>query len=242
MTRDTPAWIGISVLLAAASYFAYTHGIDGARSLETDAVARLSSGVALLIVITGSAFFGYRRHVTPAVKLALAWFALALGVVVVFAYRVELIQVAGAALGQPAHATSTAVARTNVRPTVEGSQIAISAGRGGHFFVEALVNGTHTRFVADTGATLVALTFEDAERIGIDVDSLEFSKTTRTANGLAKLAFAMVDEMRVGPITIRDVPALIAPAGLMSDNLLGMSFLKKLSSFHIRGDQLILRQ
>ncbi len=40
--------------------------------------------------------------------------------------------------------------------------------RGGHFFVDGLVNGTNVRFMVDTGATVVAMSSAVANRIGID--------------------------------------------------------------------------
>jgi clan AA aspartic protease (TIGR02281 family) len=64
--------------------------------------------------------------------------------------------------------------------------------------------------MADTGATLVVLTYEDAERLGHSPRSLEFSGIAQTANGVARMAPVTLDRVRVEDITVRDVPAAVA--------------------------------
>jgi aspartyl protease family protein len=123
-----------------------------------------------------------------------------------------------------------------------GDQAVISAGRGGQFFVEAMIDGSHVQLVADTGATLVALTAEDAQRIGIDHSELDFRYRHRTANGVARAAHVILGEIAIGPVTVNNVRASVSEPGLLHMSLLGMSFLSQLSSFHIRGDQLVLKQ
>jgi len=44
-------------------------------------------------------------------------------------------------------------------------------GPDGHFYADAQVNGTTIRFLVDTGASLVVLTREDAQRAGIQLPS-----------------------------------------------------------------------
>jgi aspartyl protease family protein len=50
-----------------------------------------------------------------------------------------------------------------------------------------------------------------------------------------------LDRITIGDIVERSVPALIAPPGTLRTNLLGMSFLNRLESWEVRGDQLLLR-
>jgi predicted aspartyl protease len=49
-----------------------------------------------------------------------------------------------------------------------------------------------------------------------------------------------LDSLTIGPFTLSDVPVSINQAD-MGSSLLGMSFLKQLASFEIRGRQLYLR-
>jgi aspartyl protease family protein len=62
-----------------------------------------------------------------------------------------------------------------------------------------------------------------------------------TANGSALAAPVVLGSLSVGPITERNVPALIAREGVLHANLLGMTFLERLGSYEVRGNRLILR-
>ncbi|MCB1492965.1 MAG: TIGR02281 family clan AA aspartic protease [Rhodobiaceae bacterium] len=120
--------------------------------------------------------------------------------------------------------------------------VALSADRGGHFQVSALINGTYVNLMADTGASLVALSYEEAKRLGLKPESLPFNGTSMTANGAARIAFTVLDTVTVGPITLRNVKAAVAEPGALSTNLLGMSFIGRLSRFELKGDQLVLHR
>jgi len=94
--------------------------------------------------------------------------------------------------------------------------------------------------MADTGATIVVLTYEDAARLGLSPQSLDFSGMAQTANGVARMAPVMLDRVRVDDITLRDVQAAVAEKGALATNLLGMSFLGRLRSFAKQGNELVL--
>lgn len=112
----------------------------------------------------------------------------------------------------------------------------------GHFVFEGAVNDRPITFMADTGATIVALTYEDARHVGLSPHSLNFSARVETANGIARVAPIMLDRVRAGDITVRDVRAAVADKGALTTNLLGMTFLGRLKSFQVRGDELVLSQ
>ena len=123
----------------------------------------------------------------------------------------------------------------------DGKTLEFFAGADGHFLIDAEVDGTPVTFVADTGATTVLLSYEDAVRVGIDVSTLRFSSPVQTANGLAMAAPYKIKQLATGGISRSNVQALIAQAGLTRTSLLGMSFLGRLSSFEVRRDRLVLR-
>jgi aspartyl protease family protein len=106
----------------------------------------------------------------------------------------------------------------------------------------AEVNGRAADFVADTGATFVVLTYEDAARLGLSPQRLDFTGRAQTANGTTRVAPMTLDRVRIEDITIRNIPAVVAEKGALATNLLGMSFLSRLRSFQIRGSELILIQ
>ena len=84
------------------------------------------------------------------------------------------------------------------------------------------------------------LTFEAAERLQLDLLPSDFDTAVRTANGVAEMASVYLREVRIGPIRIPAVQALVAPQGLLEQSLLGMNFISRLERFEMRGRQLVL--
>jgi aspartyl protease family protein len=109
----------------------------------------------------------------------------------------------------------------------------------GHFYVEADINGTSLKMLADTGASLVVLGEQAAEEVGINPDSLDYDQVVGTANGTAEAAVVELDEVRVGGIVRRDVKALVTRR--LQGALLGMSFFNSLSKVSIESDELVLK-
>ena len=120
-------------------------------------------------------------------------------------------------------------------------RVVIEASRQGHFEVSAYINGDEISLLADTGATLVVLTWEDAETIGI-TGNLHFTGRAQTANGVAKVAPVIIDRIEIGDISLNHVRAVVAEEGALEKSLLGMSFIGRLSSFKMSGRELILEQ
>ncbi len=114
-------------------------------------------------------------------------------------------------------------------------------GRG-HFEVEARIDGRHLNFMIDTGATVIALTADDAARLGIRPARREYVAEVRTANGTVRAAPARLDRVEVGDLVVHDVAALVMPEGALSDNLLGLSFLSRLRHFEYSDGKLVLEQ
>jgi aspartyl protease family protein len=106
-----------------------------------------------------------------------------------------------------------------------GSQIVLTAGSGGHFVTHGSINGKSVRFVVDTGATHVALSQADAERIGIDYRNGQRS-IGQTANGQIVAYRVTLDVVRVGDVQVYNVEAAVLPAP-MEQVLLGNSFLTR---------------
>lgn len=136
-------------------------------------------------------------------------------------------------------AKRSASSRTASNPKSPGI-VALSADRGGHFEVSALINGKHVNLMADTGASLVALSYAEAKRLGLNPEKLPFNGISMTANGQAKIKITKLDTVKVGGILLRDVKVAIAEPGKLSTNLLGMSFIGRLSKFELKGRQLVL--
>lgn len=174
---------------------------------------------------------------------AMQWGALALGIVA-FVYFFDDLRAVVRPDGLPslAEAVRDRPADDGDKGTGFNREVRLRADANGHFVFKAAVNERLANFVADTGATYVVLTYDDAQRLGFSPHSLDFSAPVQTANGVTRVAPVTLDRVRVEDITVRNVPAAVAEKGMLTTNLLGMSFLRQLKSFHIEGNELVLEQ
>lgn len=117
----------------------------------------------------------------------------------------------------------------------------LKADRGGHFITSADINGTSIRVLVDTGATVVALSYEDARNVGLRPHSLEFDVPVSTANGIAKAARVRLDRVTIDGLEVDDVDGLVLPEGALRGTLLGMSFLSRLGSFRVEDGILYMK-
>jgi len=122
----------------------------------------------------------------------------------------------------------------------DGGTVTLTANPLGHFNIVAEINGMPVDMMADTGATYVALTFKTALSLGLEPSALPFNRETDTANGVTAVAPVTLDEMRVSGIVVRNVEAVVTRPGGLSQNLLGMSFINRLSRFEMSGRRLTL--
>ncbi len=106
-----------------------------------------------------------------------------------------------------------------------GSQIVLTAGSGGHFFTSGSINGKSVRFVVDTGATNVAISQTEAQRIGLAYQNGQRGMGN-TANGQVPVHRVTLDVVRVGDVQVYNVDATVLPAQ-MDQVLLGNSFLTR---------------
>ena len=116
----------------------------------------------------------------------------------------------------------------------------IAKASDGHYWAEGEVNGLQVRFLVDTGATAVALTREDAQRLGIPVDNLKYGYSVVTAGGQTRAAAVKLASVSVAGARIEDVDALVIEKGL-DTSLLGMTYLGRLSSFQASRQGLTLQ-
>jgi aspartyl protease family protein len=126
------------------------------------------------------------------------------------------------------------------REQAAARKVILNANDYGHFHAIAQVKGQQIEFMTDTGATYVALSYETAQKLGLAPQNLRFNGRSTTANGVARVASVVLDAIRIGDITVKDVQAVIAEPGRMTQNLLGMSFIKQLSGFELNGAKLTM--
>ena len=117
----------------------------------------------------------------------------------------------------------------------------LKAGTNGHFVTTADINGNAVRVMVDTGATTVALSYEDAQTAGLRPASLDFEIPVATANGIIQAAEVTIRRIEIDNVKIEDVEGMVLPQGAMTGTLLGMSFLSRLQSFRVEDGVLFLK-
>ncbi len=181
------------------------------------------------------------------------WLFLAVCLVGSAVYFNELRAVGRWALGVPDPAEMTAAAPSSsaqrqareaepAAPSSSGSTVELRSDGRGHFITSAQVNGSSVDVMVDTGASMVALTWEDAERAGIFVRPSDFTHRANTANGVAKVAPVTIDSISIGHITVRNIKGMVSEPGKLSGTLLGMTFLGRLSRAELRRGTLLLEE
>jgi aspartyl protease family protein len=110
-------------------------------------------------------------------------------------------------------------------PRLVAREIVLSAGPGGHFTTLGAINGKPARFMVDTGATLVSLGQDQAQRLGLDLSGAR-AGVSQTANGPVSIQIITLDRVRVGEVEVTNVGAAVVPHA-MPYLLLGNSFLNR---------------
>lgn len=224
-------WFLLAVLAAALILIILVAQEDGSvAGLSRIDLTSLAVNAILIALVGSFVLVRFRDRFASALESALIWVVLALLLAIGYTYRSELQDVADRVFAEliPGHAFT------------RGHTVEI-AGSGGGFSIAAQVNGARVSMALDTGASSVVLTQDAAKAAGLPLEVLAYTVTVDTANGRARAAPVTLDRVAVGGIVERSVPALIAPPGQLRVSLLGMSFLKRLDSWEVRGDRLLLR-
>lgn len=147
----------------------------------------------------------------------------------------------GDALGIGAPANEQVVTQAPAtEPTDRNGMEELRASADGHYYATAEVNGWPLDVMVDTGASMVALTYEDAERTGLRLNASDFTARVNTANGPAAVAPVVLDRVSIGGIEVRNVRAAVCERGRLDKTLLGMSFLSRLERVDISQGRLTL--
>jgi aspartyl protease family protein len=109
----------------------------------------------------------------------------------------------------------------------------------GQFHVDAEVDGQGARFLVDTGADIVALTVDEAQRLGYPVDPATFVPMMQTASGTGSGTIVRLDRMEVAGAEFHDIDAVVLDG--LPVNLLGQTILGKLGQVSLEGDRMVIR-
>ncbi|HED33771.1 MAG TPA: TIGR02281 family clan AA aspartic protease [Gammaproteobacteria bacterium] len=117
-------------------------------------------------------------------------------------------------------------------------QLSLTRNHQGHYVANGTINGQPVVFMLDTGATVVSIPLAIANRLNLKKGP---EIVSQTANGTTTSYITRLEQIAIGDIRLRDIPASINPGYKSEEILLGMSFLRHLE-FTQRGNTLTLRQ
>jgi aspartyl protease family protein len=133
-----------------------------------------------------------------------------------------------------------AASDTNVGTKPHGYETVLLRHEDGHFYADAMVNGQLIHFLVDTGASMIALTASDAQKIGMNFSPNEFEVVGRGASG-----DVLGKQVTFHHVTLDNKEAWDLHGAVLADglgvSLLGQNFLAQVGTVEIKGDQMILR-
>lgn len=234
MRSEKFLWLVIFALGVAVVVLIARHDEGSVGPLDTSSFASLVYFSALLLLIGGGVYAMFYGRFQEMLRSAAVWLGVVALLALIYTYRTDIGRVFDLVFSElaPGH------------PAVTGSighSVQVAKTQQGDFNVRADINGAPVTMLVDTGASSVVLTVEAARAAGLPVDLLKYDVTIETAKGRGHAAAVVIDQIRIGNIIERRVPALVAQPGNLRTSLLGMSFLSRLDSFEVRGKQLVLR-
>lgn len=232
------AWVVLALLIGVGAFLLLRGSPSIFSDLGTGEIITIAVGLLLAgFYITGMIGDGQTRAM-QGIRYAVTWLAIGFILIAGYSYRDDLAAIVnrvGGELVPPGQIVST--------ETSEEGETSVRVRRrlDGHFAVRAAVNGQSMTLMVDTGASSVVLKPADAERAGVDLSSLSYTVAVDTANGTTYAAPVRLRTLAVGPLLVRNVEALVSKPGTLKENLLGMSFLRRLRSYEFANDYLTLR-
>ena len=224
-------FIGIALLIAVGLALLISTDAGTLVGLTQAQMAQLIPLLVILIVFAGG-LFTRRRKALELIGGVMLWVGIFGVAAVTYAYRDELTGIAARVAGE----LQPGVAMVDA----EQGLATFRRGIGGHFEINATVNGHTTPMIFDTGASAVVLTVADAEAAGISTKKLNYTIPVSTANGTGRAARVRLDRIEVGGIVREGVVAFVTDENALDQSLLGMTFLETLSRYSVTQNSLEL--
>ncbi|GLV21181.1 hypothetical protein TomMM35A_10400 [Sphingobium sp. TomMM35A] len=194
----------------------------------------------LALVLVGSALLARRMPMGGMMRLALIWVAIFAALLGLFKIGEKVGLFSARMNGEGAALSSQDAPPIPPPATAEGQALRVPIAPDGHFWVEGTVNGTPTRFLIDSGASITALSVSSARAAGLNFDLNAPGVSMMTANGKIDAKRSSVSTLAIGPIRSSDLPIVISPA-FGEVNVIGMNMLSRLKSWGVENGEMVLK-
>lgn len=221
----------LAALVGGAFLVAWIAGWDMQGGWDDTRAPQLIGLVTIGTIIASGALLGRRGSFGQIGAAIIFWGGAFLLAMLAYTYRGELATVW-------ARLKSEIV--TSAPVSSGAGEVQFRRAGDSHFYVDSKVNGGAITFMVDTGATQVALSWDDARAAGFDPETLDFWQRVNTASGTAMVAPVRLERVEIAGIVRTNLPAAVLPRGA-EGSLLGLAFLNTLQSYEISGDRLTLR-
>ena len=223
-------WICMAIL-AVGVIAAIAVGDSGSLGgLSGDAIASMAALLALLMCFGGGMLARSDARPSGMARDLVIWLGLLLLLVAGYSLR-DKLGFAGSSRPEPPPRSSSLPKQLD--QAITKASIRIRKRRDGRFGTRARVEGAPVQVLIDPGATTVMLTASDANSAGIRLSSSDYTTTVATAGGTTKAASVRINSIKIGPLEVKNVEALVAQPGSLSESLLGMNFFQRLESFQM---------
>lgn len=105
------------------------------------------------------------------------------------------------------------------------TSVSIPLNDRGQYMTRGSINDRSVRFLVDTGATIVAMNSQTARELGVDISEGRPMRAS-TAGGDRQSWQVTLDNIEIGGIKVRNVPAAVLEGNHPENILLGMTFLR----------------
>ncbi len=125
--------------------------------MDGETLARVGYLAIILVALGGWVLVEFRQRMGQALRMAMAWGLIFVGIIAGYGLWSDI--------------------RQDILPMQElaaDGSVEVPRAEDGHYYLTLTINGTAVPFMVDTGATGMVLAGVDADRLGIDPESLSY--------------------------------------------------------------------